>query len=73
MASFLSADFHIFSVGFFNPVFNIVDNCLGLLIPGIVGSDDRQIRQPAGYLSHFKAPLPCAVAAAAKKADSLWG
>ena len=61
-------DLHILSAGFRDSRPDIVDDGLGLLIPGIVGGDDGQIRQPAGNLSHLKTPLPGPVAAAAEKA-----
>ena len=67
------ADLYIFSVRLRHTGLDIVDNILRFLEPGIVGSNDGQIRQPAADLSHLETTLSGTVAAAAKQADQSVG
>ena len=63
------ANLHIFTVRLRNPGFDIVDDRLRLLRPGIVGSNDRQIRHPSADLAHLVPPGFRPVAAAAEETD----
>ena len=67
------ADLHIFSIRLRHTGLDIIDNILWLLEPGIVGSNDGQIRQSAADLSHLKTTLPGTIAATAKQTDQSVG
>ena len=50
-------DLHISSACLLNASSDIRDNILRLLVPGVVGGDDAQIRQLSADLSHGVTPV----------------
>ena len=67
------ADLHVFPLRLPDSDFDVLDDILGLLEPGIVGGDHSEVRQPAADFPHLVPALLRAVAAAAEHAHQpLW-
>src|SRR5208337_1640619 len=55
----------------FYPFFNVFDDCLGVLVPGIVRGDNDEIAQPGGDFSHFRTFSLVSVSSAPKDSNDL--